>query len=224
MKGGFDMKKIISVLMIAVIGFSFSGCCLLYDYEMEAVDNFDVGYSNVLDNAFLSTYNWDGTDETTKLVIPNEYEGIPITTFGGYFGRGVPCCFCIEPTEYAKEKLCDKSNSWFHMSDIRSIKIGHMKIIEFNIHISENIDKIENLDLGGFIGCEYIKDGTEYYDVFVLLCTITCDEKNKTFYAKDGKLYYRDGDILVADIFYYDFNIDRYMSEEKEGDGWFSAF
>ena len=97
------MKKIIVCILCVIICLSFSSCSLLYD--LDAVDSFDVGYSTSLINAFLSSYNWDGTDETTNIVVPEKYEGIPITEFGGYYGRGVPCSFSIRPTEYAKEKL-----------------------------------------------------------------------------------------------------------------------
>ena len=215
------MKKIIVCILCVIICLSFSSCSLLYD--LDAVDSFDVGYSTSLNNAFLSSYNWDGTDETTNIVVPEKYEGIPITEFGGYFGRGGPCSFSIRPTEYAKEKLCDKADEWFYMSDIRNVEISNIKTINFNVHISKNIKIIENLSLGGFIGGKYIEDEKEYYDVFVLLCTVTCDDENKSFYAKNGKLYFSDNDTLVTDILYYDFDIDGYLSEPKDESIWFNA-
>ena len=210
------MKRLIAVLLMVAICFSFGSCSMLYDYELDAINGFDVGYSDTLNQAFLSTYNWDGTDEAAKLVVPNEYDGMLITEFGGFYGRGVPCSFSIEPTDEAKEKLCQKSDKWFYLSDIRRLEIGEMKTIYFDIHISKNICKIEKMALGGFIGCRYMEDNIEYHDVFVLLCTVTCDEENETFYAKDGKLYTRHGDSLVENIFYYDFDIEQYMGEEAD--------
>ena len=218
------MKKLIAVFLSIFICFTFTGCSLLFDYQNDAIDNFDIGYSDVLNEAFVASYNWDGTDETTNIVVPEKYEDIPITEFGGYYGRGVPCSFNIRPTESAKEKLCDKSDEWFYMSDIRKVETRNIKTLNFNVHISKNIKKIENLSLGGFIGCKYIEDEKEYYDVFVLVCTVTCDDENKSFYARDGKLYFSENDTLVTDILYYDFDIDGYLSEPKEENIWFSAF
>ena len=218
------MKHLVVFILCVIICLSFSGCSLLYD--IDTVDNFNVGYSTSLNNAFLSSYIWDGTDETTNIVVPEKYEDIPITEFGGYYGRGVPCFFNISPTESAKEKLCDKSDEWFDMSDIRNDKnkIRNIRTINFNVHISKNIKKIENMSLGGFSCCEYNEDGKEYYDVFVLVCTVTCDDKNRSFYAKNGKLYFSENDTLVTDILYYDFDIDGYLSEQKEENTYFSAF
>ncbi len=217
------MKKLIVFILCVIICLSFSGCSLLYN--LDAVDSFDVGYSTSLNNAFLSDYNWDGTDEATNIVVPEKYEDIPITEFGGYYGSGVPCSFRISLTESAKEKLCDKSDEWFLMSDIRNtVEIKNIKTINFNVHIGKNIKKIENLSLGGFIGCKYIEDEKEYYDVFVLVCTVTCDDENRSFHARNGKLYFSENDTLVTDILYYDFDIDEYLSEPKDEIIGFSPF
>lgn len=220
------MKKLIVAILCILVCLSFSGCSLLYDYQVNAVDSFDVGYSRTLDDAFLASYNWDGTEETMKLVIPETYRGIPITTLGGYYGRGVPCSFVLEPTEAAKEKLFDEATEWFSVSDIRGIEIeiDEINTFNFDVHISKNIEKIEMLNLGSFVCGEYVKNGTTCYKVFVLLCTITCDEDNEVFYAKDGKLYYRQNDTLVTDICYYDLDLDSFFNEKLEEDAWFNAF
>jgi len=68
------MKKIIAIPLLIVVVFSFASCCLFYDYECNATDNFDIGYSKLLNQAFLSDYNWDGTEKGMNIVIPEEYK------------------------------------------------------------------------------------------------------------------------------------------------------
>ena len=62
---------------------------------------------------------------------------------------------------------------------------------DFTIHLSKYIEKI------------YARaDATEYTvkgekTAYCPRVSIICDEDNKTFYSKDGKLYYRQDDTLV---------------------------
>ena len=64
---------------------------------------------------------------------------------------------------------------------------------------------IFDLDLERFIVGEYEKDGEKYGKVYIPLINVTCDEENKTFYAENGKLYYKSTKELVAKILYKDF-------------------
>lgn len=200
------MKKLLTAILCVTVCLSFSGCCMLYDIECNAVGGFDVGYSEILNDAFLAGYLWDGTEEKASLVLPEEYSGIPITSLGGYYGRGVPCHFGIDLTESAKSKLCDKSGEWFATSStelsVMADRITANKTIKFNVHVGKNIEKIELNGLDYCFGCEYTEDGTECCEVFIFSYHFTCDEKNKTFYAKDGKLYYKKDGALVEGISY----------------------
>ena len=52
--------------------------------------------------------------------------------------------------------------------------------------------------------------------VYIPLFNFTCDEKNKTFYSKGGKLYYKEGNVLVSDINYHDFKVELPESSEPD--------
>lgn len=177
----------------------------MYEYELDAIDNFDVGYSKMLNNAFLSSYSWDGSDDTKNIVIPEEYQGIPITELGGYYGRGVPCAFGIDlPDSYQKD-ICDEVNQWFVSDIYEDVESVDTIYLNFDLHISKNIEQITEHTLDCFYEGAYF-DGQDYHSkiIIVLLYNISCDEGNKTFYAKEGKLYYRQNDKLVSDILYFD--------------------
>ena len=71
--------------------------------------------------------------------------------------------------------------------------------------------------MGGIIVAEYEEDEEKKYNVYVLTCYVTCDENNKIFYSKDGKLYFKKDDVLVEDIIYTDFDLDKYNEAHSDG-------
>lgn len=218
------MMKKLMFLIIFVMIFSLTGCSQFYDLETDAVDGWDVGYSDFYEDAYLGVYNWDGSQENVNIVVPEEYKGYKATKLGGYSGSGYPSMVKIEPTDDAKKLLCSDATEWYHISHISKIENYNIKFVTFNVHVSKNIKEIKELDLGGFIGGKYIKDEKEYYDIYVLLCNVTCDENNKTFYSKDGKLYYTQDDTLVSDIVYTDFDLEKHIEEHKDEETCLSAF
>ena len=199
------MKKLFVAFLCFITCLSLTGCSLLFDYQNDAIDNFDIGYSKVLNEAFVSSYNWDGTDDTKKIVIPEEYNGIKINALGGYYGRGVPCAFGVDLPDSYLNDLCDEVNQWVCSDIYEDVESVDTIYLNFDLHISKNIEQITEHTLNCFYEGTYF-DGEDYHSkiIVVLLYNITCDEGNKTFYAKDGKLFYRQNDELVSDILYFD--------------------
>ena len=210
------MKKSIVFLLCFVICLSFSGCSLMYDHQINAVGKFDVGYSKMLNNAFLASYHWDGSDEAKNIVIPEEYQGIPITDLGGYYGRGVPCAFGVSFSESLQNEFCSEANEWFVSNTYEDIEGVETIYLNFNLHISKNIKQITAHTLDIFYEGMY-SNGEDYHPIIMVvpLYNITCDEDNDTFYSENGKLYYKNDDALVADVLYYDLDITEYVKEES---------
>ncbi len=207
------MKKLLVLFLCVFTCLTFTGCSLLFEYQTDAIDNFDIGYSEILNKAFVSSYNWDGTDETKKIVIPEEYNGTRITALGGYYGRGVPCAFGIELPDSYQNNLCGEVNQWICSDIYEDVESVDTIYLNFNLHISKNIEQITKHTLDCFYEGAYF-DGENYDSkiMVVFLYNITCDERNKTFYAKDGKLYYRQNDNLVSDILYFDFDFENHKN------------
>ncbi len=206
------MRKTIIFVISVFICFSFGGCSSWYEYQTNAINCFDVGCSDILDDVFVSAYNWDGSQESINIVIPEEYNGNKITSLGGYYGRGVPCSFAVEPVESFKNSLCSDANLWGYSNILEDIGSVETKYFNFNIHISKNIEQIDIHNLNSIYIGENV-DGQNHIIkiVLVFLYNITCDEQNEEFYSKDGKLYYRETDALVSDIFYYDHDFSSYI-------------
>ena len=78
--------------------------------------------------------------------------------------------------------------------------------------------------MGGIVLAKYEENGETIYNVYILTCYVTCDENNKTFYAKEGKLYFKQTDKLVDGIIYEDFNIEDHNKGYKDQPRWQSVF
>lgn len=203
------MKKLISVLLAAMLCMSFVGCNDSYQYKIHAQDGFDIGYNTGTNDAYVSTYHWDGDENNMRIAIPESYNGMPITALGGYHGLGVPDAFGIELPETYKNALSAEANLWGWSSVYENIESVETIYLNYNIHISKNIEKNTLSQLNYIYVGEYY-DG-ENYDLKVCVVfryTFTCDDENQIFYAKDGKLYYKEDNTLVSHIFYYDHEFD----------------
>ena len=51
--------------------------------------------NKVSHRAFAGNYVWDGDPDHMTIVVPDEVDGVPVTSLGGYFGRGVPTFFGV---------------------------------------------------------------------------------------------------------------------------------
>jgi hypothetical protein len=76
--------------------------------------------------------------------------------------------------------------------------------LNFNIHVGENRREAENLNLDLVYIAEYYENGEKRSSAYVPIFSFTCEENNKSFYAKNGKLYYKANDTLVEGINYVD--------------------
>ena len=201
--GGVDMKKLFACLLCFLTCLTFSGCSLLFHYQYDAVDNFYFGYSEILKEAFVASYHWDETDAAKNIVIPEKYNGVKVTALGGYTGRGAPCDFCVLPPKSYEDSF--GVNQWAVSGMYEHIESVDTIYLNFDLHISKNIEQIKAHALDLFYEGTYF-DGKTYHTkvIVVMLFRVTCDEDNKTFYAEEGKLYYRKNNELVSDILYFD--------------------
>ena len=201
------MKRFLALIMLAIVCVCFGGCSLLYTYEHNAVGAFDLGYSDKLKDAFFALYSWDGTEDGMNIVLPEDYNGAKITALGGYHGRGVPNMFYVEISDEVMGQLCPEVKNWSYLSDTDVLENCNVEYLRFNLHISKKITELVLYDMEQIYVGEYERDGENVCNVYVLTFNVTCDEDNKYFYAKDGKLYSRGDDALVEGILYEDFEL-----------------
>lgn len=197
------MKKLLLSIISIFLLFSLCGCSLLYDSHGIAEDSFEVYYTSQIKEAFIHTYYWDGSEEGKTIIIPETFEGCTITTLGGNHGKGVPSPFHITFTDEAKELLRPDAFRW-DFEPVDKTKKCDVEYISFNLHISQYIDEFDCVSFDSY----YVARYGMVPMVYVVTFNVTCDENNKTFYAKDGKLYYRGNDALVDVIPYSDFVLE----------------
>lgn len=212
------MKKVFAALMALALLASLCSCgifraAILYDHIPDAIDGFDVGYNKTFGHAFLGKYSWDGTEEGMDIVLPETYNGAKVTELGGYYGRGVPTAFWAHVTDEAWERLCPNLVDWSwsfdgnHISP-EQVTDDNVEYWRFQLHIGKDVEEIAPISrFGGVYRAEYEENGDTRYRIFILTCYVTCDEKNQTFYARDGKLYSRETDMPVEKIRYEDFDL-----------------
>ena len=144
---------------------------------------------------------------------------------GGEVGT-YPYTMRIEFSDETKKALSPETVKWGFIDRgwAKELVGAEPEYILFDVHIGKNLSEIYSMQLGGIIAAEHTDGKETRYDFYILLCNVTCDEENETFYSKNGKLYYRDGDALVEDICYSDFDINEYIRENGETVGAFIVF
>lgn len=197
------MKKISVISLILIFIFAFSGCAVLdssffYD-EAENTENPKIYVNDLLDKCFVGQYNCTEYTENMEIAIPDYWEGIPVTTFGGYLGKGLPTPFIIDLSDIY---MNTEDNMVWSFDSINSKSVGtdyEIKELEFVLKIGEHISEIRNVEMDYYY--PHINDDgsiTFYHPVV----RIECAENNKHFYSKDGKLYDKKTDELIEDFAY----------------------
>lgn len=182
------MKKLLRGIIFtasALLLTLMSSCDFSLAYHLSQTEDgkFDIGYSKR--QAYISRYYWDGDEQNMTIEIPDNFNGVPVTRLGGYFGRGVPCPFFVETVMDIDEQIIGDESydfSQYYPNGYTSV------FLEFTVHINENL---RELYYGSLYYGFTVKEG-ENVTVYIPSYRYTCDENNATFYAEDGILYYKN--------------------------------
>lgn len=199
------MKKPLVLALSVFISLLLCGCTT-YCYE-DTVSDMEIMYGSYFmsmseynpGGAAVSCYAWDGDPEKTDIVIPEKYGKQKIKCLGGYWGKGAPRRFYIDSDSYLgiKSDLDERGDEMTQGMNPSMIEPSTRVIYtDFTIHLSKYIEKI----FARTFGTVYTVDGEK--TAYCPRVSIICDEDNKTFYSKDGMLYYRQDDTLVDGFLY----------------------
>ena len=226
--------KIISLLAVLLLGLSAFTLTACADYDWFEEGDFEIGYSEKVNDAFAGAYIWRGhLGVDTDIVVPNTYNGAPVTALGGYCGLGVPTPFTIRfagSDDFIKELFGDAEGTRIAiscgyysntqeevLSDLKkelgtkydTSKEFEFKEFTFNLHIGSNLQKIE------LISGEYVADRIKELKILangqnevITVCAfsfmITVDKENEYFYSDGlGRMYYKETDYLVENFLYH---------------------
>ena len=176
---------IVSLVLVAVL----SACSM---YSIDVSEGSAVGIANEeKKDAFLSEYVWDGNEDHMRIDV-REIDGIKVTRYGGFRGKGFPCPFfvSIEGLDRIQETSLQPS---VEERDLYFTLVINDQIRE--LELSYNYD---GYDFGG-----YYKDANEriFYRIHLVP---ELDPNNKNFYKSetDGKIYKKDSNELVPGLWY----------------------
>jgi len=204
------MRKVTILITLLALIVSLTGCG---DPTYKAIDPgdfgyYDGGYSKIRNKAYVASYYWNLEESAKTFRVPDEYDGIPITTLGGYAGAPSPFCFDYDPRGLVKGSVWDKMYYSYNSPKIKALLAENAEVIyvDFNVTLGKNIREICEIDIYGAYILEVYSDvGIEYY-IVVNRVYFNVDSANKVFYSKDGKLYEKGSDKLISDyITYHDF-------------------
>ena len=142
-------------------------------------------------NAFASAYQWDGSGDAIDYTIPDTVQGVKVTAIGGLTG-GLKKAPAAGLAVNMPETYRGAERAQYTMP-VNAVEVT----LPVHIHIGRFVRSIEEDGSlpapTGYFG--YEKDVSSY--IITPVWTVTCDEGNETYYARDGRLYQRADDALV---------------------------
>ena len=142
-------------------------------------------------DAFASAYRWDGSGDAIDYTIPDTVQGVKVTAIGGLTG-GLKKAPAAGLAVNMPETYRGAERAQYTMP-VNAVEIT----LPVHIHIGRFVRSIEEDGSlpapTGYFG--YEKDVSSY--IITPVWTVTCDEGNETYYARDGRLYQRADDALV---------------------------
>lgn len=142
-------------------------------------------------DAFASAYQWDGSGDAIDYTIPDTVQGVKVTAIGGLTG-GLKKAPAAGLAVNMPETYRGAERAQYTMP-VNAVEIT----LPVHIHIGRFVRSIEEDGSlpapTGYFG--YEKDVSSY--IITPVWTVTCDEGNETYYARDGRLYQRADDALV---------------------------
>ncbi len=199
------MKKVSAIILTVFLAISLCACntkgmSLLYN-ETVQYDNFIIAINDFNDCCFVGHYTVEKYTDNMSITIPDAYNDMPIERIGGYYGTGVPTPFYIDLPEFlnAPEESSFSGIYGGHPDDFKLDVKYTIVELSFRLNIGKNINTIENVANDLYYPHINDDDSITFYHPVV---EIVCDENNKHFYSKDGKLYDRKNDELITKFAY----------------------
>ena len=141
--------------------------------------------------AFASTYRWDGTGDAIDYVIPDTVQGVKVTAIGGWTGglKKVPAAGLTV-------RMPETYRGAERMQYILPVDAAEVTL-PVHIHIGRYVRSVQPDGSPPAVTCYFDHaKGTGSY-LITQVWTVTCDEGNETYYARDGRLYQRADNALV---------------------------
>lgn len=132
--------------------------------------------------AFAGIYTWDGAGDMVEYVIPDRVNGAKVTSLGGLvygtafkklpYGWGL----ALPETFRGAERV-----GFLPQTNVTELTLT------VRLHLGRYVSGMENI--GELAPVGYYSTGENY--IIRQKWVVTCDARNETYYAENGRLYYR---------------------------------
>lgn len=182
------MKKIliIFVFLFAVVLSSCKG----EGYELHIQDEVEYSINQKKQDGYVGNQNWNCDLNNASLHIADEVENCKITSFGGYYGIGSKNPFRIS-------FIYDNSDISFSSKENLPEECEKVEI-QFQIYLNKYLERV--VFVGPFFEEYFVFNDSPNIAYFISYYFIS-PEENKTFFSKDGKLYYKATNDLVKEFY-----------------------
>ena len=132
--------------------------------------------------AFAGVCVWDGEGDTMDYHIPDRVDGAKVTSLGGLiYGtafKKLPCGWgvVLPETFRGAERV-----GFLPQTNVTELTLT------VRLHLGRYVSGMENI--GELVPVGYYSTGENY--IIRQKWVVTCDERNETYYAEDGRLYDR---------------------------------
>lgn len=132
--------------------------------------------------AFAGVCVWDGEGDTVDYHIPDRVDGAKVTSLGGLiYGTAFKKLSCgwgvaLPETFRGAERV-----GFLPQTNVTELTLT------VRLHLGRYVSGMENI--GELVPVGYYSTGASY--IIRQKWVVTCDERNETYYAEDGRLYYR---------------------------------
>lgn len=188
------MKKAIKILTtIAIILITFFiiftvlSAIYFASWEDGKINNLNIYYNKVTKFCLAGEFEWDGDTENMTFTVPDEYEGLKISSLGGSVGRGVPVLFCV----IVPDSLHPEVVSCTEIEECVGVVNEDTVTYSFTVKLGKNIKTFKR-----FTYKEYFMDANDNV-IYIVETKYECSEDNKYAYTENGKLYNKRTNQLV---------------------------
>ena len=139
--------------------------------------------------AFAGTCAWNGEGDTVAYTIPDRIEGAKVTSLGGLLHgttfKKLPCGWgVVLPQTYQGAEQV----SFLPQTNVTELTLT------VRLHLGQYVSALEHI--GEPVPTGYYSTESSY--IIRQKWVVTCDERNETYYAENGRLYYRQSGEAVA--------------------------
>lgn len=198
----FLMLVVICAVIAGIVGFrSLAREMSLFYTSVERDGGFAIAVNPVGGCCFVGEYLWEGGEQGGTITVPDACGERPVTQLGGYFGRGVPTPFTISLAGLMNAPTGSEYCGVF-MGDIAQFELDEaytVVTVPFVLNLGANLREVKFVDRDSYYPHINEDGSVTFYHPVVW---VNCAEENPYFYSKEGRLYDRKTDELVAAFAY----------------------